>query len=130
MKRAKIENLTTEELVAQFSDLALDQHEAVETFQTARYNRLYDRMMLVKKELKARDGDHRRALIPLLASPNIQVRFMAAYALLTIVPDQVRTVLEGIRASGRSPQCIDAGYTLDRFEESITKFVQFDADGI
>lgn len=127
MKRTKNTKLDTAELVAKFSELALAQHEAVETFQTARYNRLYDQIVLVKNELRARKGDQRIALIPLLDAPNIQVRFMAAYALITIVPEQVRTTLEGIRATGRLPQSIDASYTLDHFEESLEKFRRFDA---
>ena len=119
MKQTKNENLSTQELVGQFFDLALAQHEAVETFQTARYNRLYDRIKLIEAQLQSREGDHRRALIPLLQAPNIQVQFMAAYALLTVAPEQVRKTLEVIRGSGRLPQSADASYTLDHFDESI-----------
>ncbi|WP_441241318.1 DUF2019 domain-containing protein [Tardiphaga sp. 768_D3_N2_1] len=119
MKQTKNENLSTQELVGQFFDLALAQHEAVETFQTARYNRLYDCIKLIEAQLQSREGDHRRALIPLLQAPNIQVQFMAAYALLTVAPEQVRKTLEVIRGSGRLPQSADASYTLDHFDESI-----------
>ncbi|WP_398470361.1 DUF2019 domain-containing protein [Tardiphaga sp.] len=127
MNSEKNTKLDTSELVAKFLELALAQHEAVETFQTARYNRLYDRIELIKRELKAREGDQRMALLPLLEAPNIQVRFMAAYALLTIAPEQVRKTLIGIRETGQLPQSADASYTLDNFEESIEKFKRFDA---
>jgi hypothetical protein len=129
MTRANIEGLTTAELVARFSDLALEQHEAVETFRTARYNRLYDRIKLIERQLKAREGDQRRALIPLLDAPNIQVRYMAAYALLTIVPEQVQQALLRIRQSGHFPQSADASYTLDHFGDSIAQFLRFEAEG-
>lgn len=129
MNRTKNAKLDTSELVAKFSDLALAQHEAVETFQTARYNRLFDRIALVKRELKGREGDQRIALVPLLDAPNIQVRFMAAYALLTIAPEQARKTLIGIREAGHFPQSSDASYTLDHFEESIEKFLRFEANG-
>lgn len=128
MNKVKNAKLDTSVLVAKFSELALAQHDAVETFQTARYNRLYDRIELIKKELKARNGDERIALVPLLDAPNIQVRFMAAYAVLTIVPEQARKTLIGIRESGQLPQSADASYTLDHFEESIEKFKRFDSD--
>jgi hypothetical protein len=126
MNSVRNTRLETSELVARFSDLAREQHEAVETFRTARYNRLYDQIKLIESELKARDGDQRMALIPLLDAQNIQVRFMAAYALLTIAPQQARKTLEGIRESGQLPQSADASYTLDNFEESIEKFKGFE----
>lgn len=119
MKPTKNDNASTPELIVQFVELALAQHAAVETFQTTRYNRLYDRIKLIEVQLRSREGDHRRALIPLLQAPNIQVQFMAAYALLTVVPEQVRRTLEVIRESGRLPQSADASYTLDHFDESI-----------
>ena len=128
MTRANIEGLTTAEWVTRFSDLALLQHQAVETFQTARYNRLYDQIKLIERQLKAREGDQRRALIPLLDAPNIQVRYMAAIALLTLVPDQVRRTLEGFPETGRLPQSADASSTLDHFEDSLAQFLRFEAE--
>lgn len=129
MNAVKNAQLSTSELVTEFSRLALAQHEAVEKFQTARYNRLYGRIKLIESELKARDGDQRRALMPLLDAPNIQLRYMAAYALLTIVPEQVQQALLRIRESGHLPQSADASYTLDHFEDSIAQFLRFEAEG-
>jgi hypothetical protein len=129
MNAVKNAQLSTSELVTEFSRLALAQHEAVEKFQTARYNRLYGRIKLIESELKARDGDQRRALMPLLDAPNIQLRYMAAYALLTIVPEQVQQALLRIRESRHLPQSADASYTLDHFEDSIAQFLRFEAEG-
>jgi len=127
MKQTTNEKMTTAELVEKFSELALAQHEAVETFQTARYNRLYDRIKLVQAQLRTREGDQRRALMPLLEAPNIQVRFMTAYALLTVAPERVRKALEVIRESGRLPQSADASYTLEHFDESIEQALHYEA---
>lgn len=126
MKRMKNAELTTSQLVEKFSELALEQHEAVETFQVGRYNRLYERIKLIESELKGREGDQRRALVSLLDAPNIQVRFMTAYALLTIVPERVRVALKSISETGQLPQSVDASYTLDHFEESLEKFRRFE----
>jgi hypothetical protein len=79
---------------------------------TRKYNRLYANMQDVRNELRKREGDQRRALLPLLDHPNVQVRMMAANTLLAISPDLARKALESVRASEISPQAMDAGMML------------------
>jgi hypothetical protein len=112
MKTMNIERASIAELVARFHALAMAQHEAVETFRTSRYNRLYDQIKSVERELQSREGDERIALLPLLNDPNIQVRYMAAYALLSLVPETALAALKVIYVSRQMPQVIDAGMTL------------------
>ncbi|MCG6203159.1 DUF2019 domain-containing protein [Rhodopseudomonas sp. HC1] len=108
---------TTIELVDEFNSLTTAQGEASLLLQTARYTRLYRRMEAVKNELKARDGDQRRALLPLLQSRNVQVRMMAAHALLAIEPEQARRALESVRDSNVMPQVAEAGMSLRSLDE-------------
>lgn len=109
------------ELVGQFVDIALAQDEALMRDETARYNRLFDRMEEVKAELKSRVGDQRRTLVSLFAHPSAQVRMKAAVATLALTPDESRAVLQKIKDQQEFPQALHAGMTLWNLEQGIFK---------
>jgi hypothetical protein len=73
-------------------------------------------MVKIVKELKARPGDQRRALLPLFEHPNMQVRLKAAKATLAIAPKEARQMLESIAASTWQPQAGDAGMSLENLD--------------
>jgi hypothetical protein len=100
------------ELVAQFVSIGLAQYDALYVVDVKKYNRLYRKMQDVRNELKRREGDQRRALLPLLDHPNLQVRMKAAHTVLAISPALARKALESVRASEIFPQAADAGMTL------------------
>jgi hypothetical protein len=77
---------SVQELVARFLSIGLAQYDAAYVIDTGKYNRLYASMQDVRNELRRREGDQRRALLPLLDHPNVQVRMMAANTLLAISP--------------------------------------------
>ncbi|MDZ4367241.1 MAG: DUF2019 domain-containing protein [Afipia sp.] len=116
MKKVGNQEANVDELVERFNAIALEQFDANWKLQTARYNRLYEKMAEIRAELKSRNGDQRRALIPLLESGNIQVRLMAANTLLAIAPDRARKALESVRDYGQLPQAADASMMLDALE--------------
>ena len=87
---------TVPELVEQFRVLALAKSQAIDEGKTAKYNRLYWKLDAVEKALKAREGDQRRALVPLYDHPNPQVRLDAAMATLVVFPEKARVALEMI----------------------------------
>jgi hypothetical protein len=103
---------SVEELVARFVSIGLAQYDAAYVVDIRKYNRLFGRMRDVESELKRREGDQRRALLPLLDHTNVQVRMMAAHELLVISPALARKALESVRDSGISPQAADAAGTL------------------
>lgn len=113
----RTKDASVQHLVEQFTAIALVQHDASRKYQIARYNRLYDQMMEVENELKSREGDQRRALLPLLASRDIHVRLKAALALLAVAPDSARTVLESIRDFGLLPYSLDATMMLGSLDD-------------
>ena len=63
---------TVKELVARFLPIGLAQYDAAYVVDTRKYNRLYAMMVDIRKELKRREGDQRRALLPLLDHPNVE----------------------------------------------------------
>lgn len=103
---------SVQELVTHFLSIGLAQYDAARVADTTKYNRLYRKMDDVVNELKRRNGDQRRALLPLLNHPNVQVRMMAAHAVLTISPALARKAFESVRESEIFPQAMDAGMTL------------------
>ena len=107
---------SVQELVERFVSIGLAQYEAAYVVDTRKYNRLYARMQDIRKELWRREGDQRRALLPLLNHPNVQVRMMAAHTVLTISPDLARKAFESVRDSGIFPQAADASGTLSALD--------------
>ena len=121
MMRAKLRNMSTEDLVDRFVRIALDQDRPVRRDDNATFGRLFEQMDAVKEELKRRPGDQRRALIDLHNHPNVQVRLKSAIATLAIVPDKARRLLQVIADSREYPQAGDAGMTLYSLEQGIFK---------
>jgi hypothetical protein len=112
-----IHGISVDELVERFNAIALAQYDANWLLQTARYNRLFKKMTEVENELKSREGDQRRALMPLLRSSNVQVRMMAAFALLAIAPELAVKALESVRDVHEMPQSAEASSMLGAVRE-------------
>jgi hypothetical protein len=116
-KRGKLRELTTQALVDRFVAIALEQDEAQLEDRIPKYNRLFMQMMAVEEELKTRDGDQRRMLIPLLGHPHAQVRLTSALATLAVTPDAARRVLLAIVEADEYPQAMKAREMLRSVEE-------------
>ena len=101
-------SVMVDNLVEQFLSVALAQYDAIYVLDNQKYNRLYARMQEIRNQLRHMDGDQRRALLPLLAHPNVQGKQMAANTLLGVAPIPARRALEEVRDSGILPQCGDA----------------------
>src|SRR3954447_25978648 len=116
-RRIPLDQLTVSELVQRFLSLTLAQYEARFPSQAAKYNQFYGEMRNVRDELKRREGDQRRALLPFINHENAQVRLMAASSLLTIAPDRAKRALESVRDSGIVPPSVNAQVLLDGLED-------------
>jgi cytochrome c oxidase assembly protein Cox11 len=121
MKRVKLSDMTTEQLVQLFTELAVQQDAALLYRAQREVNKLYFKLDAIKKELKSRPGDQRSALLRLYNHKNMQVRVKAAKATLAIAPEAARAQLEAIRASGWQPQALEAGMSLGFLDEGVYK---------
>jgi hypothetical protein len=117
----KLDNLTVEQLVERFTSITLDQDRALRSSNHGRFNRLFDDMEAVKQELQSRNGDQRRALLPLYDHPNPQVRLKAAKATLAVAPETALKMLRTIAESREYPQAGEAGISLDNLKDGIFK---------
>lgn len=112
MSGKRMNRMTVEELVEQFTSLCLQQFKAELRNEYSKENALILRSVAVADELKARDGDERRALVPLLSHPNPQVRLMAAEFTLSLAPNAARQTLQDIWDRKEFPQAAQAMGTL------------------
>jgi len=117
MKRIALENMTVEQLVDRFVEIALAQDEALLMDEVEKYNRLYDQMDVLKQELKKRQGDGRASLLPLLKHKNAQVRLKAAITTLSIDPQAARNALQKIVDQKEFPQAANASGMMDALDE-------------
>lgn len=121
MKRTNVQSKTAEQLVERFVAIALDQDQALLMDQIAKFNQLFDEMIAVEDELKAREGDQRQALLQLYEHPNAQVRLNAVKATLAVAPQAAREMLQIIADSKEYPQAGDAGMSVWNLERGVYK---------
>jgi hypothetical protein len=121
VKRTKPQDMSVTDLVEHFVAIALAQDKALLWDETNKYNRLYDQMEIVRAELKNRESDQRRALLPLFDHPNAQVRLKAAIATLSVAPELARRVLQSISEKNEYPQAVYARGMLRALDEGTYK---------
>ncbi len=121
MSMPRLEQMTTDELVARFAEVGIAQDDTLFHDQYAKFNRLYNKMQLVDDELRRRGRDARLALLRLYAHPNMQVRLQAAKWTLGISPEAARKVIQSIRDWKLYPQALDAGMTLRALDDGTYK---------
>jgi hypothetical protein len=121
MNRDNLSNMTVQQLVERFAEIALDQDQAIRTDANAKYTRLFWQMEDVEDALKDRAGDQRRALLQLYHHANAQVRLAAAKATLAVAPEDARRVLRAIANSREGSQAGDAGMCLYALDAGIFK---------
>lgn len=113
--------MTTEELVDHFAGNGVAQADALLYDQTDEYNRQFDEMWAIKKELTARGPEARLALMKLYDHKNIQVRLQAAKFTLAVAPVAARAEIEAIAISRQFPQAGDAGMSLSALDDGSYK---------
>ena len=118
-KRVLLGKMTARELVERYVAISEAQFEATEREEIARVNRLFGLRVAVEEELKRRDGDQRRALLPLLQHRNLQVRLNAATATRAIDPKAARRALDAIAATHWMPYAADARGLLRGLDEGM-----------
>ena len=120
-KEINLQDLSVDQLVERFTELALAQDKALLGENIPRVNQLFDSIEEVKSELQGRAGDQRRALLRLYDHPNAQVRLKAVKATLAVEPVAARRMLQIIADSHEYPQTGDAGMSIRYLKEGIYK---------
>lgn len=121
MTPSSLKKMTGQELVQKYIEIGLAQDEALLMDEYGKFNRLFESMRAIEKELQSRDGDQRGILLGLLTHPNEQERLNTAKATLAIAPDEARRTLELLARARLGPQSGDAGMCLWTLDEGIFK---------
>jgi Domain of unknown function (DUF2019) len=121
MTRAKLADMTTNDLVERFAQIGVAQGQALLRGEPAKFNRLFRQMSAVSDELKSRDGDQRRALVALYNYQDMQVRLKAAKHTLAVALVEARRLLQTIADSNWMPQAGDAGMSLWNLDRGVYK---------
>jgi uncharacterized protein YdcH (DUF465 family) len=121
LKRIELVDMTTADLVERFAQIGVAQGKALLRGENAKFNRLFDQMGEVSRELKRRDGDQRRALMALYNYQDMQVRMKAAIHTLAVAPVEARRMLEMIADSKWMPQAGHAGMSLWNLDRGVFK---------
>ena len=87
----------------------------------SKFNRLFEKMLEIEKELRSRGTAARGELTRLYGHPNLQVRLNAAKETLAVAPVQARQVIQEISDSKLYPQAGSAGMCLFALDEGIFK---------
>jgi hypothetical protein len=131
MANVKLDEMADPQLVKLFVEISIQQADALEINDVRTFTRLYWKLAAVRKTLRARGGESRKTLLPLLkypqpASPYFlhrtgQVRLNAAKELLAVAPQEARETLEHLAARGPMPQRGDAGMCLQFLADGVFK---------
>jgi hypothetical protein len=119
MNKLSLTDLSVDQLVDKFVQIAIAQDKAELMDEIEEYNRLYLQMEAVEEALKAKYGDARSALLSLYGHSNMQVRLKAAKATLAVAPQAARDALKAIANSKWYPQAGDAGMCLIALDDGI-----------
>lgn len=121
MKRVRLDQLTDDALVERFAEIGVAQDDAIFHDQNAKFNRLYEQMDAVDRELRSRGRDARLALRKLYSHPNLQTRLQAAKFSLGVAPVEARRVIQQIYDWKIYPQAGDAGMCLSNLDDGTFK---------
>jgi len=113
--------MTVDQLLDRYVEIGTQQDEALFNDAFSRFNRLFDKMVNIEKELQSRGLLARRALMRLYEHPNRQVRLNAAKETLAVAPTEARNVIEEIRDSKWFPQFFDAAMTIRGLDDGTYK---------
>jgi len=108
---------TIQELLVQFRNACLAQYDTYLTDNVGKYNKLFDFLIAVTRELKRRGVEERRALLTLFADENPQVRLQAAKNVYAVAPIEAKACLAAIVAARLPDQSLSAGMMLNGLEE-------------
>ncbi|MFY0565713.1 hypothetical protein ACN28E_17970 [Archangium lansingense] len=110
MKKAQIKNLPTEELIERTRGLSADRWPAIYAGRPKEANRMFDLLVAIERELRARGIEAQRQLLKLLDDPDPGTRCWVAGSVLEFAPG------EGERVLAEIARCVDGlvGFSAER----------------
>ncbi|WP_075335916.1 DUF2019 domain-containing protein [Archangium gephyra] len=98
MKKTQLKKLPTEELVEKIRTLSAERWPAIYAGKPREANRMYDLLVAIERELKARGIEAQRQMLKLLDDPDPGTRCWVAGSVLQFAPAEGERVLTDIAA--------------------------------
>jgi hypothetical protein len=118
---SKFSQLSLDDLMARFAENGLAQSKAELQGKISKYNKLFDEMAAIDKELRVRGTEARLRLREFFTHQNMHVRLQAAKLSLGVAPVEARKLIEEIAESGHFPEAGSAGMCIWALEQGIFK---------
>lgn len=96
MKKSQVKKLSTEELVEKTRTLSAERWRAIYAGKPKDGNRMFDLLVAIRRELRARGMEAQRPLLALLDDPDPGTRCWAAVSVLEFAPSEGERVLTEI----------------------------------
>lgn len=121
MRTNAMTKMTAAELVDRFVEISIEQGKALESLETARFNRLFKKLAPVVRELRSRSGDQRHLLLKLYDHPDLQVKLNVAGWAYALNPEAAVATFHTVRDTRKYPWAGHAGMSLSMLEMGLSK---------
>lgn len=110
-----------DKILEEFVAACIKQEDSLEHGDSKTANKQYRIIQSIRRDLKANPLYGIEKLIPFLEHPSANVRLVAAFSLIPIIPEQAKAVLRALSA-GRGLVSFSAEMILSEWEKGNLKF--------
>jgi hypothetical protein len=121
MKKAEVKKLSTEQLIEKTRLLSAERWRAIYASRPKDGNRMFDLLIAIDRELRARGPEAQRQLLSLLDDPDPGTRCWAAASVLEFAPDEGERVLVELAKAPNGLIGFSAEMTLEQWKAGTFK---------
>jgi hypothetical protein len=123
MKKTQIKKLPTEELIEKIRTLSAERWPAIYAGKPKEANRMYDLLVAIRAELRARGSQALRQLLKLLDDPDPGTRCWVAGSVLDFAAEEAEPVLAEIAKNAGGLVGFSAERTLEQWRAGTFKVI-------
>jgi hypothetical protein len=121
MKKAEVKKLPTEDLVERTRTLSAERMRAIYAGKPKDGNRMFDLLVVIHRELRARGIEAQRQLLVLLDDPDPGTRCWAATAVMEFAPGEGERVLADLARNAGGLVGFSAEWALEEWKAGTLK---------
>jgi hypothetical protein len=121
MKKMEVKKLPTDQLVEKTRTLSAERMRAIYAGKPKDGNRMFDLLVAIHRELRARGLEAQRQLLVLLDDPDLATRCWAATAVMEFAPEEGERVLADLAKSAGGLVGFSAEWALKEWKAGTLK---------
>lgn len=121
MKKAEVRKLPTDQLVEKTRTLSAERMRAIYAGKPKDGNRMFDLLVAIHRELRARGMEAQRQLLVLLDDPDLGTRCWAATAVMEFAPEEGERVLADLAKNAGGLVGFSAEWALEEWKAGTLK---------